>query len=65
MQEHLVYTKNGLIERHRLTVKDIVEENDSCRVTATEWYLGEELVRRDVNVNLLRGLEVGAQQESL
>jgi hypothetical protein len=61
----LVFTKNGLIERDQLTVKDIIEEQQNARVTATEWYLGEELVRRDVNVNLLRGLEMGAEQQSI
>lgn len=60
-----VFTKNGLMERAELTVKDIVEEHDNARVTATEWYAGAELVRRDVNVNILRGLALGAQQESL
>jgi hypothetical protein len=58
----LVYTKLGLIERARLEVKDIVVEEDNARVTATEWYLDGELVRRDVNVNILRGLSVLGDQ---
>lgn len=58
----LVYTKDGLIERERLTVKDIVSEEDNARVTATEWYLGDELVRRDVHVNILRGQSVFGEQ---
>lgn len=61
----LVTTAKGLIERDQLTVKDIVSDEQNARVTATEWYLGEELVRRDVNVNMLRGLSLGAEQESL
>lgn len=61
----LVHTAKGLVERGQLTVKDITEEHDNARVIATEWYLGDELVRRDVNVNLLRGINLGSEQESL
>jgi hypothetical protein len=43
-------------------VKDIVSETTDARVIATEWRLGEELVRRDVNVNVLVGHLVGVQQ---
>jgi hypothetical protein len=48
-----VQTTKGLIDRTSLTVKDIVTDGDNCRVTATEWYQGEEMVRRDVHVNIL------------
>jgi len=61
----LIHTTKGLIERSELAVKDIIDEQENARVTATEWYLGDELVRRDVNVNILRGLSLGAEQESL
>lgn len=61
----LVLTKNGLIERDQLVVKDVVEDHDNARVTATEWYLGDELVRRDVHVNILRGLSVAGEQATL
>jgi len=54
----LVQTTKGLIERDQLIIKDIVSEEDNSRITATEWYLGDELVRRDVNVNVLRGLDL-------
>jgi hypothetical protein len=60
----LVITTKGLIEREALTAKDVISEEDNARVTATEWYLGEELVRRDVNVNILRGLETPNDQQS-
>lgn len=60
----LVTTTKGLVEREALTVKDVISEEDSARVTATEWYLGDELVRRDVNVNILCGLESNNTQES-
>lgn len=53
-----VLTTAGLIERDRLQVKDIVTESDNAREFATEWRLNGELVRRDVWVNVLRGIEV-------
>jgi hypothetical protein len=61
----LIHTTKGMVERDQLAVKDIVEEHENARVTATEWYMGDELVRRDVNVNILRGLQMGAEQESV
>lgn len=60
----LVQTTKGLIERDTLEVRDIVEEHDNARVNATEWFLDGELVRRDVNVNVLRSVEVGSEQNS-
>lgn len=56
-----VQTAEGLIERAALTVKDIVSEGDNSRVTATEWYLGERLVRRDVWMNVLCAQEIGGK----
>lgn len=53
-----VFTTKGLVDFSLLTVKDEVVYEDNARIIATEWYLGEELVRRDVNVNILRGTEV-------
>jgi len=61
----LVQTAKGMIERNQLSVKDVITEDDNSRAIATEWYLGDELVRRDVAVSLLRGIGLGAQQESL
>jgi len=60
----LIQTTKGLIERDLLEVKDIVDEHDNARVNATEWFLDGELVRRDVNVNILRGIELGSEQSS-
>lgn len=60
-----VYTTKGLVERDQLSVKDVFEEHDNARVHATEWFLGDELVRRDVNVNILRGLSLAGEQESI
>lgn len=52
-----VLTTHGLVERAALTTKDVITESDSSRIVATEWYLKDELVRRDVWVNGLRGLD--------
>lgn len=58
---NLVDTKLGPIDRERLTVRDIPEESPGVRTLATEWYLGDELVRRDVWVSVLLGLSIGAE----
>ncbi len=60
-----IHTIHGLMERQKLKVKDVVTEEDNARVTATEWYHGDELVRRDVNVNLLRGINLASEQEKM
>ncbi len=59
----MVHTTKGLISRDLLEVKDIVQDEDNARVTATEWYLDGALVRRDVNVNILRGIDLNSEQE--
>lgn len=58
----VVHTAIGKIERNLLTVKDTVTEEDSCRVIATEWFLEDKLVRRDVNVNIFDGLSLEGTQ---
>jgi hypothetical protein len=57
-----VITAIGLINRDALTVKDVITEEGNTRVIATEWYLGEQLVRRDVNVNVLAGIPLSGEQ---
>ena len=57
-----IQTIKGLIDRSDLEVKDVIVEEDNARITATEWYLSGELVRRDVNVNVLRGLAFDGSQ---
>lgn len=58
-----VITTKGLVERSLLIVKDIVTEEANCRIIATEWYLQDELVRRDVNVNILAGIDMVSEGE--
>lgn len=60
-----VLTKNGLIQRDELEVKDTVVENENARVFATEWYHKGELVRRDVNVNILSGVALEGEQQAM
>jgi len=61
----MIKTTEGLLEVESLTVKDIINMEDNARVTATEWYLGEKLVRRDVHVNILNGLSFKGEQATL
>jgi hypothetical protein len=61
----LVQTTKGLLESSLLEIKDVIVEEDNARITATEWYLSNELVRRDVNVNILRGLSLEGTQQNL
>lgn len=60
-----VLTKLGLIERTELEVKDVVTEEENARVSATEWYYKGELVRRDVNVNILAGIQMSGDQQPM
>lgn len=61
----LVQTTRGLVERAQLEVRDIVDEQEGARVTATEWYLDGELVRRDVHVNILCGQALAGEQGAM
>ena len=61
----LVQTAAGLLDSNYLQVKDIVEMNDMVRTTATEWYLNGDLVRRDLNVNILCGHSMTGEQEEI
>ena len=58
-----VFTKNGLIAREELEVKDQIIEEENNRIFVTEWFYNGELVRRDVNVNILRGVELASEQQ--
>ena len=60
-----VHTTKGLIDRDCLVATDIVSDEDNARVTATEWHFEGELVRRDVNVNILRGQPVFGKQAEI
>jgi len=61
----LVQTTIGLLDSNKLEIKDVVEMNDMVRTTATEWYSDGELVRRDLNINVLCGHSLTGEQEEL
>lgn len=48
-----VFTTEGMIDRDRLEVRDVVNDTYGARAIATEWYLEGRLVRRDVAVSIL------------
>ena len=60
-----VHTTKGLINRDLLEVRDIVSDEDNARVIATEWFLGDELVRRDVAVSILCGQALAGEAAEL
>ena len=57
-----VLTTKGLVDMDQLAVRDVVEIGDNHRKVASEFYLGDELVRRDVAVSLLRPVELVAEE---
>lgn len=61
----LVKTIKGLLDSGSLTVKDTHTIENDVRVTKTEWFLGEELVRQDCNLNILCGQSLTGEQEVL
>lgn len=54
-----VLTTKGLLDRSALSVKDVVTESDTARTVATEYYLGDELVKRSVWIDIWQPLEMG------
>ena len=60
-----VLTTKGLIDRAELDVQDVITEEDNARIFATEWRHNGELVRRDVNVNILAGLQLSGEQQEM
>lgn len=60
-----VLTTKGLIDRAELEVQDIITENENARVFATEWRHNGELVRRDVNVNVLSGVQLAGEHQTM
>jgi len=60
-----VITTKGLIDLIDLQVTDVVEVGDNYRKIATEFRHHGELVRRDVAVSALRGLETQAVEGKL
>lgn len=60
-----VQTTKGFIDHSELDVRDIVETMENVRKTTTQWRYKGELVRQDVNVNVLAGLTLSGEQASI
>jgi hypothetical protein len=60
-----VETTKGLIDIDKLEIKDITTVTNNMRVTATEWRLGGELVRRDLMGNVLSGIVANGTQQDI
>jgi len=60
-----VFTTKGLVDMDALTVRDVVELKGNHRKVATEFYLGDELVRRDVAVSILAPPGVNLSQGAI
>jgi hypothetical protein len=58
----LVHTTKGAIDHTELRVEDEVSLEGDCRVTKTTWFLGDELVRRDVWASILCPHELAGKQ---
>lgn len=61
MTTQVIHTTKGDLPLSELIHKQVVEEYEDATVTAQEYYLGEELVRRDVHV-ALKGKELPMAQ---
>ena len=61
----LVQTEKGYIDSSELSVKDVIAMEDNVRTIATEWYFGSELVRRDLNINILCGQSLSGEQQEI
>ena len=57
-----IQTKIGFIERSELSVTDEIQENDNDRATITTWVYKGDIVRQDVNINILRSLSISGEQ---
>jgi len=58
MDVKLITTTHGLMDESLLRkVEGVSEDNDTNRVTFVEYYLGDELVHRSVNLHIKKGVE--------
>jgi hypothetical protein len=61
-----IQTKLGILDTDDLLCEDIITFADNARSVATEWSNTEgEIVRRDVAVSILVGLDLKAKQAEL
>lgn len=57
----MIQTTKGLMPNEALRIVDTPTMEDNARVMATEYFDGDELVRRDVWVSMLRGASTEVQ----
>lgn len=60
-----IQTTKGILDTKDLEVKDVISMEEGSRIIATEWFFNKELVRRDVNVNILIGLSLDGEQSQI
>jgi len=60
-----VFTTKGLIEIDRLRIVDVVQLEDNCRKILCQYWLGDELVRQSVFIDVLRPIEAQAAHGDL
>lgn len=59
-----IYTTNGYVDPSILEKKVIVSDEPQAHITATEYWLEGELVRRDVDI-ALKGREIALEMANL
>ena len=52
----MIYTTHGDLDESTLEYKTVMTETDFEIVTAHEWYLGDELVKRNVDMVIKQGI---------
>lgn len=60
-----VQTAIGDIDINLLQVVDLIKIEANARITATEWRFEGQIVRRDLNINILRGQSMTGEQEGI
>lgn len=65
MTEQCVFTTKGPLPYHSLRIQDVVELVENGRKVATEYYLGDELVKRTVTVDVLMPIMTNSIQGEL
>jgi hypothetical protein len=63
--EVMISTMKGLLPESKLVRKVVEQESANEIITMSEWYLDGELVRRDVWLNMKRGLDVSGEASAL
>ena len=61
----MITTTKGLMDESLLDKREGVDEDDRARVEWVEYWLGDELVHRSVNLALKQGIVINMEQGSL